>query len=316
MENCLLAVVRSPGSGAGPRKACKFFRARHSVCMLTTVDTKNIQAVEREVQAIFQALFPEADAFFVSRAFGWVQEWFSGKYPGYLPIDARYHDLEHTMQGTLCLARIFHGRERAKVRPGVSAKMFEQGLLAILLHDTGYLKKTGDTEGTGAKYTLVHVGRSGEFAEKFLSEKGYHSPEISAVHNMIRCTGVNVDLASIPFGSESERIVGYALGTADLLGQMAAADYVEKLPVLFLEFEESARFNGNKPCRATSFASAEDLMSNTAQFWDRYVLPKINEDFEALYRYLNAPWPDGPNFYLQRVEANITRLRQMFPAAA
>lgn len=56
-------------------------------------------------------------------------------------------------------------------------------------------------------------------------------------------------------------------------------------------------------------------MSNTAQFWDRYVLPKINEDFEAHYRYLNAPWPDGPNFYLQRVEANIARLRQMFPAA-
>ena len=97
---------------------------------------------------------------------------------------------------------------------------------------------------------------------------------------------------------------------------MAAADYVEKLPVLYLEFEESARFNGSKGGRATSFASAEGLMRNTAQFWERYVLPKINDDFEALYRYLNEPWPDGPNFYLQRVEANIARLRQMFPAAA
>lgn len=284
--------------------------------MLTAVDTKDIQAVEREVQKIFQALHPKGDAFFVSRAFGWAHECFTGKYPGYLPIDARYHDLEHTLQGTLCLARIFHGRERAKARPAVSSKMFEQGLLAILLHDTGYLKKTGDTEGTGASYTLTHVARSGEFAAKFLAEKGYHKPEIQAVQNMIRCTGVNVDLASIPFSGELERIVGYALGTADLLGQMAAADYLEKLPVLYLEFEESARFNGNKAGRATMFSSAEDLMRNTAQFWERYVLPKINEDFEGLFRCLNDPWPDGPNYYLQCVEANIARLRQMFPAVA
>ena len=284
--------------------------------MLTAVDTKDIQAVEREVQKIFQALYPNGDAYFVSRAFGWAHECFTGKYPGYLPIDARYHDLEHTLQGTLCLARIFHGRERAKAHPVVSSKMFEQGLLAILLHDTGYLKKIGDTEGTGAKYTLTHVARSGEFAAKFLAEKGYHAPEIQAVQNMIRCTGVNVDLASIPFSGELERIVGYALGTADLLGQMAAADYVEKLPVLYLEFEESSRFNGNRAGRATMFSSAEDLMRNTAQFWDRYVLPKINEDFEGLFRCLNDPWPDGPNYYLQCVEANIATLRQRFPAVA
>ena len=284
--------------------------------MLTAVDTKNIQAVEREVQSIFRAMFPKADAFFVSRAFGWAHECFSGQHPGYLPIDARYHDLEHTLQGTLCLTQIFHGREQAKARPVLTAKMFELGLLAILLHDTGYLKKSGDTEGTGAKYTLVHVARSGEFAEKFLMENGYNPPEIRAVQNMIRCTGVNADLASIPFSSELERITGYALGTADLLGQMAASDYVEKLPVLYLEFEESARFNGTKGGRATAFASAEDLMRNTTQFWERYVQPKINEDFEACYRFLNDPWPDGGNFYIQRVEANIDRLRKMFPTAA
>ena len=37
------------------------------------------------------------------------------------------------------------------------------------------------------------------------------------------------------------RIVGFALGTADLLGQMAAPDYVDKLPVLYDEFVEAAR---------------------------------------------------------------------------
>jgi hypothetical protein len=40
------------------------------------------------------------------------------------------------------------------------------------------------------------------------------------------------------------------------------------------------------------------------------VLPKINGDFRGLYRFLNDPYPDGPNDYLRRIEANIARLRQ------
>ena len=60
---------------------------------------------------------------------------------------------------------------------------------------------------------------------------------------MIRYTGVNVDLAGLRFHDEMERIVGYSLGTADLLRQMAASDYVEKLPILYQEFAESERFN-------------------------------------------------------------------------
>ena len=57
---------------------------------------------------------------------------------------------------------------------------------------------------------------------------------------MIFCTGINAALDKIPFQSEAEKIVGFALGTADLLGQMAADDYVEKLPVLYAEFAEAA----------------------------------------------------------------------------
>src|SRR5690606_10931 len=106
-------------------------------------------------------------------------------------------------------------------------EMVELGLLAILMHDTGYLKRRDDTGGTGAKYTLIHVERSMEFAAELLRENHFTDSEINAVQNMIRCTGVNVNLAAIPFQSEEERIAGFALGTADLLGQMAAKDYVD-----------------------------------------------------------------------------------------
>ena len=278
--------------------------------MFPAVDTRDLPAVEGEVAGIFASLFPEAESAFIPRAFGWAEQWFTGRYPGYRAIDARYHDLEHTLQGTLCLARLLRGRHFAGSNPVLTPVMFELGLLAILAHDTGYLKRTDDTEGTGAKYTLTHVRRSGEFAAKFYTAQGYSAGDISAVQSMIRCTGVNVDLNAIPFASELERVVGYALGTADLLGQMAAPDYVEKLPVLYAEFAEATRFNGPNATKSIQFSSAEDMMRKTPAFWEKYVWPKINGDFGGLHRYLADPFPDGPNYYLDCIEANIARLRE------
>ena len=284
--------------------------------MFPVVDTRDLSAVQREVESIFASLFPETDGEFIPRAFGWTEEFFNGKYPGYQAIDARYHDLEHTLQGTLCLARLLRGRHFAGARPVLTPKMFEAGLVAILMHDTGYLKRTDDTDGTGAKYTLTHVRRSAEFAKIFLSEKGYNAGEINVIQDMIRCTGINVDLASIPFASQLERTIGFALGTADLLGQMAAADYVEKLPVLFLEFAEAAKFSGGPPPRAITFRSADELMRNTPGFWQDYVLPKVQKDFGGLYRFLNDPYPNGRNVYLEAIEANISKLRELCSAGA
>ncbi|MFN7139558.1 MAG: hypothetical protein ACK4UN_09475 [Limisphaerales bacterium] len=275
------------------------------------VETKHSTAVEMAVQCIFRALFPQDDASFVNRAFAWTLDCFEGNYRNYGPIDAKYHDLEHTLQGTLCFCRMLHGRHASGDEPSLTPGMFELGLLAILLHDTGYLKDREDREGTGAKYTLIHVNRSVEFAAELLKEKGYSTQDIASVQNMIRCTGVNVDLQSIPFRSELERIVGFCLGTADLLGQMAARDYVDKLPILFAEFEESARHNAGKGSATGIFGTPRDLMEKTPQFWRQYVLPKINNDFAGVYNYLSYPYPAGPNVYLQRIEANMARLQSV-----
>ncbi len=283
--------------------------------MMAPVDTKDCGAVEREVQSIYQSLFPQASPSFVPDAFQWFRDAFEGRYKDYLPIDAEYHDLEHTLQGTLCMMRLLQGRQRAGGKPAIHQRMFELGLLAILLHDTGYLKKRGDPEGTGAKYTLTHVARSVSFAEGLLAEKGIPIQEIRCVQNMIRCTGVHVDLARIPFQSEVERIAGFCLGTADLLGQMAADDYVDKLPVLYAEFAESLKFYEGKMALTQDFRSANDLMRRTPAFWEHFVIPKLNGDFWGLMKFLNHPYPSGPNEYVQRVEANIEKLRRRLDAA-
>ncbi len=278
--------------------------------MFPPVVTKDPTAVEVEVQAAFQTLFPDADPLFVQRAFGWATACFSGNYRDYQAVDARYHDFEHTLQGTLCLVRLLRGRQAAGTQPQLTERMFQLALVAILLHDTGYLKKSDDTEGTGAKYTVIHVRRSAEFAGQLLREEGFSDSDIKAVQNMISCTGVNAVLSAIPFQSEIEKVAGFALGTADLLGQMAAEDYVDKLPILYAEFAEATDYSADPTQFVAMFSSAEDLMRKTPVFWDKVVRAKLDQDFEGLYRFLNDPYPDGPNDYFKRIEANLERLRQ------
>jgi hypothetical protein len=243
--------------------------------------------------------------------FGWAADCFNGRYADYQAIDIEYHDFEHTLQVALCMVRLLHRRHLAGALPIIDQRRFQLGLLAILLHDTGYLKKADDTEGTGAKYTLTHVNLSGKFAARLMAEKGFSPEEAYSVKNMIHCTGVNVSLTDIPFASPEEEILGLALGTADFLGQMAARNYVDKLPELYSEFEESARVNPGKAANVGTFSSVEDLLRKTPGFWEYYVLPKLKTEFKGLYRFLNHPFPDGPNAYVQRIEENMDSIRRL-----
>jgi len=276
-------------------------------------DTRDPLAVAVRVRADYRSIFPDGDPLFVPQVFGLAVDAFNGRHPGYLPIDTRYHDFEHTLQGTLCLSHLLRGRAHAGASPEISRRTFELAIVAILLHDTGYLKQRADTSGTGAKYTKTHVLRSCQFAEQILAAKNFRPTEIRAVQNMIRCTGMGANTAAIAFDSEEQRIAGYALGTADLLGQMAAEDYVDKLPVLFEEFRESALFNGGD---GMLFQSADDLMRKTPGFWEKYVRPKIERDFLGLYGFLGSPPPSGPNAYLERIQMNLSRLEHRLALAA
>lgn len=270
------------------------------------VNTKDINAVCSAADRLYSAIYDDADPEFIPWACGWFRTIFAGQYRDYLPIDVPYHDREHTMQGFLCLVRLLHGRHVAGARPRVPRETFELGVLGILLHDTGYLKHETDPEGTGAKYTLIHVDRSKEFAAAFLREQGYGAADIKAVQNMIQCTAVNIDMSEIPFNNAVERIVGQSLATADLLGQMSARDYVQRLPELYMEFRESYDYYG-EPAQRLLYESPEKLIANTPKFWRYYVKDKLENGCQGVYRFLNDPYPDGKNEYLRRIEANVNK---------
>jgi hypothetical protein len=276
--------------------------------MFTPVDTRDPAAVESAVETAYLDIFPQGSAALMHDMFECVIHCFRGNCPNYQAIDAGYHDLEHTLQGALCLARLLAKRHRTQATPELDQRLFELGLLAMLLHDTGYAKKRDDPSGTGAKYTLTHVARSTEYAAELLGRKGFPLEDVRAVQNMIRCTGVSLDLPGIPFTDERERLVGYALGTADLIGQMAAPDYVDKLPALFAEFQEAAAYcDGNVP-EEIAVRSLEELIRGTPNFWRRFVRVKIERDFQGLYHFLEDPYPGGPNEYLDRIRANLERI--------
>jgi hypothetical protein len=95
---------------------------------------------------------------------------------------------------------------------------------------------------------------------------------------------------------------------------MAADDYLEKLVVLYDEFAEAEKFPGAPLPEAFHFPSADALMRSTQGFWEHFVLPKINDDFRRLYVFLNDPYPDGPNSFVQRIEKNLRRLQQQLAA--
>lgn len=283
--------------------------------MFPILDTKDTTAVKSFVESRFAVIHPGADIGALDRVFNDMNALFKGEYPDYSAADLRYHDWEHTLQATLCLTLLLDGRAISGVEPRVDARHFELTITAMLLHDSGYIKLRSDVKGTGAKYTFCHVLRSCAFAATYLPSLGASDQEIEAVLAAINCTGPTSEISRLRFREPVESVLGSAVATADFLGQMSAPDYPDELPVLFEEFEESDRLL-NVPPERRAFQSADDLARRTPQFWYKFVRPRLETDFQAVYRFLANPYPGGDNPYLDAVETNISEIQRRVNAAS
>jgi len=208
------------------------------------------------------------------------------------------------------MARLLHGRHQAKAEPALTQRTFQLACWRFSCTIRAISRNAVIPQGTGAKYTVTMSAAAPSLPPNCSPKKGFSAEDIQAVQNMIRCTGVNTTPRTIPFHSEQEKIAGFALATADLLGQMAADDYVEELPTLYDEFAEAARFTKDKSHFVASFKSASDLIEKTPTFWEKFVRPKLEREFLGLYRFLSNPFPDGSNYYLERIAANMERLKE------
>ncbi len=278
---------------------------------LDDLDTSKASIVEKAILEIQKTVFPRANTAMISQLFADVVAMFEGTFWDYQAMDTAYHNLEHTMQATLCWARLIASRHLEKVEPIMSERDFENGLHALLLHDIGYLKERGDNVGTGAKYTFMHVQRSCELADLYLIKKDWSRFEIYVVQHIISCTGPRSIIDAVPFNNEMERIMGEAACAADYLGQMSDPQYKQKLLSLFMEFEESDDYRKILK-EDRMFKSSEEILRSTPYFWDNIVIPKLDKDCHSLYKYLSQPYPDGVNPYLQKVEEHIATIRKWY----
>jgi hypothetical protein len=207
------------------------------------------------------------------------------------------------------MTRLLHAWQSANGQRPITERLFQLGTSAFFRKRYRLSQVARRPQRTGAN-TPPRTSIAVEFPGQLLSERCFSRADIAAVQSMIRCTGVNTRPSEIPFPGDQEKMVGFALATADLLGQMAADDYVDKLPILYSEFAEAAHHDGNGGSFVAGFKGVDDLIRRTPKFWSDFVLPKLERDFRGLYRYLNDPYPDGPNEYVRRIEANMERIRQ------
>jgi hypothetical protein len=263
------------------------------------IDTKDPKETNKEVRRIYENLFGSNSFDKVEYTLEVVVKLFDGNYPGYDKCDTLYHDLEHTLQAYLAMVRIIDGLilENHAAMPEEFVVM---GLISALGHDTGYIRRTREVEGSGAKYTLVHVDRSKEFMDKCLPELEFNPSQIQSVKNIISCTGIRVDLSAIRFTSEQEKETGYILGTADFLGQMSDPNYPEKLPNLYKELNEGG---------VSGYSSAQYLIKETPRFFEEIVMKRLTRDFHSVYRFV-ANHFGGKNLYIDGIQRNIARLKR------
>ena len=269
------------------------------------------QNIVNKIRAIYKKNYQEANIGIIEVVLNDVIDFFSGKRKGFLKCDTKYHDLLHTLQVIPPFIGIIDGWNKSENTPNISKEFFDMGIIAVLLHDTGYIKTEDDIDGTGAKYTFIHTQRSANFAAHYLKEIRFEKHKISSVQNIIMCTGAKVDYNKLPFNSEEEQITGYALGTADLLGQMSAVDYLEKLPILYSEFEEAYRYEGKERLHergVAMFESGDDLIRKTPYFYENVVLGMF-KNMGSLYKYLTYHFNDSRNHYIEAIEENIKKIQ-------
>jgi hypothetical protein len=268
------------------------------------IDMENPAAVLEEVHHILKLISPDLDGRKLVQVFQDVSNLFQGRYPGYRPCNTWYHDLKHTTDCFLALARLIHGATVNGLE--LTSRYVSLGLIAALLHDTGYIQRDDEMTGTGAQFTIIHVERSIEFMRQYFVAGGYAEEEFRFAANCLKCTGLTVNIGrEVQFLNRDNEVLGKMLGVADLLGQMADRTYLEKLPFLFQEFREAG---------VPGFSSELELLEKTPGFWE-FIQQRFASELDNLDRYMRdhfrVRWGIDQDLNRQTVETNIAYLKHV-----
>lgn len=251
-----------------------------------------------EIIAIAAAVADDFDAPRFRQCYGDARKLFDGTYPGYRASNTEYHDFPHTVSVVLATARLIHGCFTDGY--AFTARQVLLTLVAALFHDAGLIQQADDTQGSGAKYTIGHEERSIVFLRAYAGAAGFSKEDIDICGDFIRCTILSYAPSEIAFTDNVYRTLGNIVGTADLMAQMADRLYLEKLLLLYKEFEEA---------RLPGFDSELQLLRKTKAFYEIVATQRFEEALNNVGRHMRSHfrswWDRDFDGYAEAIRANI-----------
>lgn len=284
---------------------------RNDFDVTNTVQVSAAPRVRAAVADIFASLYPQHTFDSVWLAFHDFERVFSGRDANYHAVDTSYHDMQHTLDMTLALARLIAGHDWS-VEPNdrLGADRAELAIVSALFHDVGYLRhRERDASAVnGAVFTRTHVTRSGQFLENYLPKIGLEQ-FVPVISRIVHFTGYEVQVNDIELDEPKDSTVGHLLGTADLVAQLADRCYLEKCrDRLYPEFVMGGVAIDERPQGKVLYRSAEDLLGKTLSFYQTSARLRLENDFNRVYRYFEAFFERGQSPYIRFIRKNLTFL--------
>jgi hypothetical protein len=281
------------------------------------VRTTDVESVSNAIELIGKALFPKSSFARMKRAFTYIEKLFAGDIDGFHGCDTGYHNLQHTLEVTLAMARITAGYLRSDRLTDtrdvtLTAKQFELGVVCALFHDSGYFRRKSDHRaGNGAVYTKVHVTRGAKLLRSKLADFGMEEFD-SVVAPILHFTGYERAVATIRLKSPEYRLIGSLLGTADIMSQMADRCYLEKCAKhLYTEFVVGgvARRRTDDGQEIVLFESAEDLLRKTSGFY-KGAMKRLDGDLQGVHQYVTQFF-GKKNLYFDAIARNMAHVEKL-----
>jgi hypothetical protein len=288
---------------------------RNDYDVTNTVQVSNPVSVRNAVHELFSKAYPGTSFDKLWLAFYDFDRLFTGRYPGYKGCDTTYHDMQHTLDMTLALARLVCGYEQSvEQKDRLGAQRAQMAIITSLFHDSGYIRhEVRDKDfANGAEFTLYHVSRSADFLRRYLPELGL-AKDVGVASMIVHFTGYELELDKIELDDPRDIICGHLIGTADMIAQMADRCYLEKCrDRLYKEFViGGVAVENAKPGEyMVRYKSGNDLLMKTPTFYQQVMRDRLSSKFNRVYRYIEVLY-DGKNPYIDAIASNISHLMRI-----
>jgi hypothetical protein len=279
-----------------------------------TVQVSSPAAVCNAVEQLFRQAWPGTSFEPLAQAFADFEQLFTGRYPGYCGCDTVYHDMQHSLDHTLALARLLVGHDRVhEPAQRLGGERAILGLVVGLFHDAGYIRQTDETQHrNGAEFTRTHVTRGAQFLAGYMPTIGLGA-RVPVAAQIIHYTGYERSFDQIHVDDPLDRRVGHLLGTADMLAQMSDRCYLEKCrDRLYPEFVLGGVALGRDDLGdlKVTYGSGLDVLRQTPAFVERTMHTRLDGEFGSAYRYIE-PLFGGANPYMEAIERNLAHLERV-----